>query len=96
YKGREIEDPRPRERYYAESRRILGVIDGQLADQDWIAGDYSIADIAIGPWVRNLRHGYDAAAQVGLDDFAHIARWQERFLARPAVRRGLTIPADPD
>ncbi|MDO5631814.1 MAG: glutathione S-transferase N-terminal domain-containing protein [Paracoccus sp. (in: a-proteobacteria)] len=95
YKGREIQDPRPRERYYAESRRILGVIDGQLAERDWIAGDYSIADIAIGPWVRNLRTGYDAAEQVGLDDFAHVARWQERFLARPAVQRGLVIPAAP-
>lgn len=92
YKGREIEDPRPRERYYGETRRLLGVLDRQLADRDWITGDYSIADIAIGPWVRNLRSGYDAADEVGLDGFGNVGRWLDAFLARPAVQRGLVVP----
>ncbi|WP_112873479.1 glutathione S-transferase C-terminal domain-containing protein [Paracoccus endophyticus] len=96
YKGREIEDKRPLTRYVNEARRLLGVIDRQLDGQDWIAGEYSIADIAIGPWVRNLRTGYEAHDMVGLDDFRNIARWLDAFMARPAVARGLTIPAAPD
>ena len=96
YKGREIEDPRPRERYFNEARRLLGVLDRQLEGRDWITGDYSIADIATAPWVRNLRTGYDAAAETGLDDFANTQRWLEAFLARPAVQRGLTVCAAPE
>lgn len=92
YKGREIEDPRPRERYYTEARRLLGVLDRQLEGQAWIAGDYSIADIATAPWVRTLSVHYDAASELGLDGFRHIAGWMDRFLARPAVQRGLTVP----
>jgi len=93
YKGREIEDPRPRERYYGEARRLLGVLDRQLEGRDWIAEAYSIADIATGPWVRNLREGYKAAAEVGMDNFANVARWLEAFLARPAVQAGLKVCA---
>ena len=92
YKGAEIEDPRPRQRYYTESNRLLGVIDRQLQDRDWITGDYSIADIALAPWVRNLREGYGAEVETGLDDFRNIAPWIARFTARPAVQRGLNIP----
>lgn len=93
FKGREIEDPRPRQRYYAEARRLLGVMDGVLAGREWLAGpDYSIADIATAPWVRNLRVFYDAAAETGMDDFTHVNRWVEAFAARPAVQRGLNIP----
>ncbi|MDO5657212.1 MAG: glutathione S-transferase N-terminal domain-containing protein [Paracoccus sp. (in: a-proteobacteria)] len=93
YKGREIEDPRPRERYYAEARRLLGVLDRQLEGRDWIAGDYSIADIALGPWVRNLETGYDATAETGRDEMKNVLRWLDRFLARPAVQRGLVVAA---
>ncbi len=92
YKGAEIEDPRPRQRYYAEAKRLLGVIDRQLDGRAWIAGDYSIADMALCPWVLNLRDGYGAATETGLDGFANIARWQARFTSRPAVQRGLNIP----
>lgn len=92
YKGREIEDKRPLNRYVNEAKRLLGVIDRQLDGRDWITGDYSIADIAIAPWVRNLRTGYEAAELVGLDDFADIGPWVDRFAARPAVERGLNIP----
>ncbi|GLS81026.1 glutathione S-transferase N-terminal domain-containing protein [Paracoccus marinus] len=92
YKGREIEDKRPLNRYVNEAKRLLGVIDRQLDGREWITGDYSIADIAIAPWVRNLRTGYEAAELVGLDDFANIGPWVDRFAARPAVERGLNIP----
>ena len=92
YKGREIEDKRPLNRYVNEAKRLLGVIDRQLDGREWITGDYSIADIAIAPWVRNLRTGYEAAELVGLDDFANIGPWVDRFVARPAVERGLNIP----
>lgn len=93
FAGKEIEDPRPRERYYTEARRLLRVLDGQLEGRDWIVGDYSIADIAICPWLRTLRDYYGAGAQVGWDDLKHVPAWLDRFLARPAVQRGLTIPS---
>lgn len=97
YKGREIEDPRPRERYYNESKRLLGVLDRRLGESEWLAGpDYSIADIATGGWVRNLREGYDAAAETDLDSFGNVARWLAAFLDRPAVQRGLVVCAAPE
>ncbi|RJL08780.1 glutathione binding-like protein [Paracoccus siganidrum] len=96
YKGAEIEDPRPRTRYYNEANRLLGVIDRQLEGRDWIAGDYSIADMAIVPWIRALRVFYEAEKEVGLDSFANVARYVERFEARPAVQRGLEVPPRQD
>ncbi len=93
YKGAEIEDPRPRQRYYNEARRLLSVMDKVLAERAWLAGpDYSIADIATAPWVRNLREGYGAAAETDMDSFANVRRWLDAFLARPAVQRGLLVP----
>ena len=94
FKGREIEDKRPRDRYVAESRRLLGVLDRQLEGRDWITGDYSIADIATTPWVNNLVNRYKAGDLVGADDFANVAAWVDRFLARPAVQRGLVVGAE--
>lgn len=93
FAGKEIEDPRPRERYYAEARRLLAVLDGRMAGRDWIAGDYSIADIAICPWLRTLRDYYQAGEAVGWPELRHVPAWLDRFLARPAVQRGLRIPA---
>jgi GSH-dependent disulfide-bond oxidoreductase len=95
FAGKDIEDPRPRDRYYAEARRILNVIDKQLTGQDWIAGDYSIADMAIGPWLRTLRDFYKAGDAVGWADLTNVPAYLDRFLARPAVQRGLLIPARP-
>lgn len=92
FAGAEIADPRPRDRYIAEARRILAVLDGQLATRDWIAGDYSIADIAIAPWLRGLDY-YGAREVLGWDGFPNVVAYLDRFLARPAVQRGLTIPA---
>ena len=94
YAGREFEDKRPRDRYVAESRRLLGVLEGRLKDRQWIMGDdYTIADIAILGWVRNLVEHYGAGDLVGYDDFTHVTAWLARGLARPAVQRGLNIPA---
>jgi GST-like protein len=95
FAGKEIEDPRPRERYRAESERLLKVLDGALAGRDWIAGDYSIADIAIAPWVRNLRDGYKAADLCGWDKLVNVPAYLDRFLERPAVQRGLVQPPRP-
>ena len=91
FAGAEIEDPRPRERYVAEAKRLLAVLEKELADRDWIAGDYSIADIAIAPWLRALDF-YGAKDIVGWNDLTHVPAYLDRFLARPAVQRGLKIP----
>lgn len=96
YAGREFEDKRPRDRYVAESRRLLGVLEGRLEGRQWIMGDdYTIADIAILGWVRNLIEHYGAGDLVGYADFPRVAAWLARGLARPAVQRGLSIPAQP-
>ncbi|MFN3642056.1 MAG: glutathione S-transferase N-terminal domain-containing protein [Gemmobacter sp.] len=92
FAGREIEDPRPRERYRAEAARLLKVLDTALAGQDWIAGDYSIADIAIAPWLYCLRDFYQAGEITGWNDLANVPAYLNRFLARPAVQRGLDVP----
>jgi len=94
FAGKDYEDKRPRERYVAESKRLLNVLDQRLADSRWLAGnDYSIADIATFPWVRNLFGFYGAADLVGAADFKHLNRALQAFVERPAVQRGLNIPA---
>ena len=94
FAGREWDDKRPRDRYVAESRRLLGVVNQRLTSRAWIMGDeYSIADIAIFPMVRNLVGFYGAGDLVGIGDFPQIQRALEAFLARPAVARGLSIPS---
>ncbi len=96
FAGKEFEDKRPRDRYVAESKRLLGVLDQRLAGRDWIMGDhYTIADIAILPWVRNLIGFYEAGDLVGFKDFTNVARVLKAFVERPAVARGLLIPAAP-
>ncbi|XZQ29863.1 glutathione S-transferase N-terminal domain-containing protein [Rhodobacter capsulatus] len=92
YAGKEIEDPRPKERYRAEVARLLRVLDGVMAGRDWIAGDYSIADIAICPRLRGLSVHYKVTDLVGWNDLRHVPAWLERFLDRPAVQRGLLVP----
>ena len=92
FAGSQIEDPRPKERYRAEVERLLKVLDGALEGRDWIAGDYSIADIAICPWLRTLREIYMATEITGWDDLKNVPAYLDRFLARPAVQRGLDIP----
>jgi len=94
FAGKDYEDKRPRDRYVAESKRLLGVLNQRLATRTWMMGDaYTIADIAIFPWVRNLVGFYGAGELVGFEDFPHVARALAAFVARPAVVRGLGIPA---
>ncbi len=94
FAGREIADKRPLERYRAESRRLLGVLDERLAGRDWIMGDlYTIADVSLVGWVRNLVGFYDARDLVDFDRLTQVPAWLERGLSRPAVQRGLEIPA---
>lgn len=94
FAGKDFEDKRPRDRYVAESRRLLGVLDKHLEGRDWIMGqDYTVADIATFPWVRNLIGFYEAGALVQFEQFRQVKRVLDAFVARPAVARGLTIPA---
>jgi len=95
FAGKDFEDKRPRDRYAAESKRLLGVLETRLADRAWLMGDYSIADIATLGWVRNLVGFYGAGELVDYDKLTHVPAWVERGLARPAVQRGLDIPKRP-
>ncbi|MGO4337466.1 glutathione S-transferase N-terminal domain-containing protein [Labrys sp. KB_33_2] len=93
FAGREIEDKRPLERYRAESKRLLGVLETRLESRDWLMGaDYTIADIATLGWVRNLVGFYGAGELVDYASLERVPAWLERGLARPAVQRGLEIP----
>ncbi len=93
FAGKEYEDKRPRDRYAAESRRLLSVLEQRLTGRQWIMGDeYTIADIAIFPWVRNLVGFYEAGELVGFGDFPQVQRALAAFVARPAVVKGLDIP----
>ena len=93
FAGKDYEDKRPRDRYVEESKRLLGVLDKRLEGRDWIMGErYTIADIATFPWIRNLISRYEAGDLVGIQNFPNVTRVLEKFLARPAVKRGLEIP----
>jgi GST-like protein len=95
FAGREFEDKRPRDRYVGEARRLLGVLEERLDGREWLMDAYTIADIATFPWVRNLVGFYGADELVRFGDFPRVARTLQAFLARPAVVRGLAIPAKP-
>ena len=96
FAGKDFEDKRPRDRYLNESKRLLGVLEQRLTGRGWIMGDeYTIADIAIWPWVNNLVGFYGAGDLVGFSEFKNVQRVLEAFLARDAVKRGLNIPARP-
>ena len=93
FAGKDFEDKRPRDRYAAESKRLLGVLETRLEGRDWLMDDYSIADIATLGWVRNLVGFYGAGELVDYASLRNVPAWLERGLARPAVQRGLEIPA---
>jgi GST-like protein len=96
FAGKDWEDKRPRDRYASEAKRLLGVLDKHLQGKQWVLGDaYSIADIAIFPWVRNLVGFYGAADLVGFAEFKQVQRVLDAFVQRPAVIRGLDIPPKP-
>jgi GSH-dependent disulfide-bond oxidoreductase len=93
FAGKDYEDKRPLQRYVAESKRLLAVLDQRLSGNTWLLGsDYSIADIATFPWVNNLIGFYEAGELVGISSFKHVTRALQSFLQRPAVVRGLGIP----
>ncbi|MDO8777771.1 MAG: glutathione S-transferase N-terminal domain-containing protein [Burkholderiaceae bacterium] len=94
FAGKAFEDKRPRDRYVAEAKRLLAVLEQRLANRAWIMGEaYTIADIATFPWVRNLIGFYEAGDLVGIQDYPNVTRALAAFVARPAVVRGLAIPA---
>jgi GST-like protein len=94
FAGKAFEDKRPCDHYAGEARRLLGVLEGRLQGRPWLMGDeYTVADVATFPWVRNLVGFYEAGPLVGIDDFPQVNRALTAFLARPAVARGITIPA---
>ena len=94
FAGKDYEDKRPRDRYVAESKRLLGVLEQRLTGRQWVMGDqYTIADIAILPWVRNLIGFYGAGDLVEFGQFTEVQRVLDVFGARPAVAKGLNIPA---
>ncbi|MEM7641270.1 MAG: glutathione S-transferase N-terminal domain-containing protein [Pseudomonadota bacterium] len=94
FAGKDIDDPRPRQRYVDEAKRLLGVVAGQLHDRDWIAGDFSAADIAIAPWLNALNF-YEAKDIVGWDDYPALDGYLDRFMARDAVKVGMNTPPRP-
>ncbi|KAI3590617.1 Glutathione S-transferase [Cupriavidus sp. U2] len=97
FAGKDYEDKRPRDRYVAESKRLLNVLNERLKGRQWIMGDdCSIADIATFPWVRNLLGFYEAGDLVGIQDFPEVSRVLAAFVARPAVQRAVDIPKRPD
>jgi GSH-dependent disulfide-bond oxidoreductase len=91
FAGAQIEDPRPRERYIAEAKRLLAVVDKQLEGRDWIVGPYTIADIALAPWLNSLAF-YGAQEVVGWSDLRNVPAYVDRFFARPAAAKGRSIP----
>ena len=95
FAGKDFEDKRPRDRYVAEAKRLLRVLDRRLEGRDWIMDEYSIADIATFPWVRNLVGFYGAGDLVGIAEFRNVQRVLDVFVERPAVKAGLQIPRRP-
>jgi GST-like protein len=94
FAGSQWEDKRPQQRYVNEAKRLLGVLEKQLEGQDWVTGRYSIADIAIAPWLNALNF-YQATDLVGWDDHKNLVAYLDRFMARPAVEKGKNIPPRP-
>ena len=94
FAGRHWDDKRPLHRYADESKRLLKVLDDRLAGREWVMDDYTIADISLLGWVRNLITFYDAAKLVDYASIKNVQAWLERGLDRPAVQRGLKIPSN--
>ena len=93
FAGKEFEDKRPRDRYAGEAKRLLAVLDARLAGRRWMMGGaFTIADIAIFPWVNTLIAFYGAGDLVGMDNYPNVSRVLQAFLARPAVQVGMQVP----
>jgi len=93
FAGKEVEDPRPREHFRNQGRRLMGVLEARLKDRQWIMGDdYTIADIAIFPWIRSAQIRYGAGEALGFEEAPYTMVWMERCIARPASIIGLNMP----
>lgn len=93
FAGRDYEDKRPRDHYLTESKRLLRVLDQRLEGRHWVMGDdFTIADIAIFPWLRSLIGFYEAGPMVEFEKLPNVSRALAAFVARPAVARGIEIP----
>ena len=92
FAGAKMEDPTARDRYINEAKRLLNVLEKELDGKEWIAGDFSIADIALAPWLKGLEF-YGATAVTGYDDLTNVPAYVDRFLARPAVQKGSKVPS---
>jgi GSH-dependent disulfide-bond oxidoreductase len=79
--------PYAEERYLAEAHRLYGVLDRRLADHEFVAGDYSVADIAIWPWISRFEW-----QTIDLGNYANVKRWYLAIALRPAVQRGYHVP----
>ena len=97
FEGRHIEDKRPLQHYASEAKRLLGLMETRLDGRSWIMGDdFTIADISLLGMVRNFINHYQAGDLVDYDGLKNVPAWLARGLARPAVQRGITIPAKPE
>jgi len=95
FAGKDIKDPRPRQRYLDETERLLAVLDHRLEGRDYIMGSYSIADIAVFPWLRVLTMVYKVTDELGWDELDNVPAYLARCLARPAVERAVKVPPRP-
>ena len=97
FAGKDVSDPRPKERFAGEAKRAMRVIEGQLGTGDYLLGaDYTIADIMIWPWIRGAKVFYEAEAELEMASFPKTMAWTERCADRPASRKGLNIPERPE
>jgi glutathione S-transferase len=91
YAKDKCKDPYPVERYTNEAKRLLGVLDRQLSDREYLVEEYTIADIATFPWVNALGTAYGAGDVLPLDPYPHVKAWLARCTARPAYERGKDV-----
>ncbi|MDE0942556.1 MAG: glutathione S-transferase N-terminal domain-containing protein [Alphaproteobacteria bacterium] len=92
--GNQADNERAIERYVNESVRLLGVLDRKLAETEYVAGDYSIADIAIYAWHAGRMQNWMPEQRPGqLEKFTNVSRWQAACAARPGVAKGMTVPS---
>lgn len=94
FAGKEIADKSAANRYRDESIRLLSVLDGQLTGKDFLVeNEYSIADLAIWPWIRSMTGLYEGSENVGMANFKNVLAWCDRCYARPASEKATNIPA---
>jgi len=94
FAGKEIEDKRPYERYQNESKRLMAVIDNHLKGREYMVGDeYSIADLALWPWIKTLKGFYEAGEALDMASYSHMMQWYKKCSARPASKKSTKIPA---